>query len=143
MKELRIGLPLLPMLMAPVAVAQNKGGQTGTGIVVAKVVWAQHLEAGHQLERKENFAEAEKEYLAAVKEAKRVEGGEPALLRCLNYLAVFYGHQRRFAAAEQVSRRMLVLAERLYGPEDPEDSSADTGTSCKDAEGRTWGRTGR
>src|SRR5439155_14372271 len=66
------------------------------------------------------FAEAEKAYLTALKEAEHFPDEDPRLSLSLNNLGFLYYDQGRYGEAEPLYLRALDLRERFLGPEHPD-----------------------
>src|SRR5437763_281214 len=82
---------------------QTVQGQTVQGKTVhGQTAWEQHLIEGRKLRAQGLYAQAEKEYLAALDEASVFGQQDPRLARTTNNLAGLYQDQGRFADAEKL-----------------------------------------
>ncbi len=81
--------------------------------------WERHMAAGVKAYRQGRYADAEKPFQAAVKEAEGFEPQDPRLAMSLNNLAVLYRHQGQYAKAESLYKRALVIREKALGPNHP------------------------
>ncbi len=66
-----------------------------------------------------DYAEAEKLFLAALKEAEKFGNQDPRLATSLNNLAELYRAQGNYEQAEPLYRRALAIDEKALGPEHP------------------------
>ena len=71
--------------------------------------WQNHMDTGVKAYQQGNYPEAEKQFTAAVKEAEGFEPQDPRLATSLNNLALLYRTQGRYAEAEPLQRRALVI----------------------------------
>jgi len=67
-----------------------------------------------------DYAEAEKLFLAALKEAEKFGDQVLRLATSLNNLATLYYSQGKYAQAEPLFRRALAIREKALGPEHPQ-----------------------
>ncbi len=67
-----------------------------------------------------DYAQAEKLFLAALKEAEKFGNPDPRLATSLNNLAELYRAQGRYAQAGPRYRRALAIREKALGPEHPD-----------------------
>ena len=70
--------------------------------------------------RRGQYAEVEKEFAAAIREAEKFGEQDPRLATSLNALGIPYRAQAKYAKAEPFFRRALVIREKALGPEHPE-----------------------
>ncbi len=89
-------------------------GQTGDS------PWESYNEAGNDAHEKGNYAEAEKQFLAALREAEKFGPEDPRLAASLNDLALLYYTQGKNAEAEPLYQRALAIWEKVLGPEHPD-----------------------
>jgi tetratricopeptide (TPR) repeat protein len=82
--------------------------------------WDLYIDEGNLAYSEQHFAEAEKQYLAAVKEAEKFGPQDSRLITSLDSLASVYEAQRRYAEAEPLYRRTLAIQENLLGLEHPD-----------------------
>ena len=82
--------------------------------------WQSHMDAGDQAYQQGNYTEAEKQLVAAVKEAEGLGPQDPRLATSLNNLGLVYDAQGRYAEAEPLYKRSLAIWEKALGPEHPD-----------------------
>ncbi len=75
--------------------------------------------AGIEAYQRGDYAEAEKQWSAALKEAEGFGPQDPRLATSLNNLAIIYNEQGRYAEAEPLYKRALAIWEKALGPEHP------------------------
>ncbi len=63
-----------------------------------------------------DYAEAEKLFLGALKEAEKFGEQDPRLATSLNNLAALYDEQGKYAQAEPLYQRALAIKENALGP---------------------------
>ncbi|MBI3667571.1 MAG: tetratricopeptide repeat protein, partial [Acidobacteria bacterium] len=80
--------------------------------------WNDYSLEAKQLREAGRYPEAEKAYLAALRQAEAIGKPDPQLAVTLNGLALLYQTQGRYAEAEPRYRRAADLFEELYGPKD-------------------------
>ncbi len=66
-----------------------------------------------------DYAQAEKLFLAALKEAEKFGEQDPRFAASLNNLAELYRAQGKYAQAEPLFQRALIVLTRAVGPEHP------------------------
>jgi tetratricopeptide (TPR) repeat protein len=81
--------------------------------------WEKHQDSGWAAFKEKNYAEAEKQFLDALKEAERFPNDDPRLRLTLNNLAETYRDQAKYSEAEPFYKRVLERDERALGPEHP------------------------
>ena len=86
--------------------------------------WEKHHESGWVAFKGKNYAEAEKQFLVALKEAERFPNDDPRLRLTLSNLAETYRGQAKYSEAEPFYRRVLERDERVLGPEHPNIASS-------------------
>ena len=79
--------------------------------------WQSHMDAATTAYQQGNYPEAEKQLVAALKEAERFGPQDPRLARTLSSLAEFYEIQGKYAEAEPLHKRALAIFEKALGPE--------------------------
>ncbi len=79
--------------------------------------WQGHMVAGVQAYQQGNYPEAEKQLVAALKEAEGLGPQDPRLATTLNNLALLYDAQGKYAEAEPLYKRALAIREQVLGPE--------------------------
>ncbi len=79
--------------------------------------WEDYNQAGLAAYGKKDYAEAEKQLAAALKEAEKFPLGDFRLTLSLNNLIEIYRVQAKYAEAEPYIKRSLEIAEKIYGPE--------------------------
>ena len=110
MREMWKRFWLLPALCVAI-VAPHACAQPGR--------WETFVAAGDEAYQRGDYAEAEKSWLAALKEAQNFRPEDPRLGASLNDLAMLYATQGKYAEAEPLYNRALAIAEEALGPEDP------------------------
>lgn len=85
--------------------------------------WEKHHDSGWVAFKKKNYAEAEKRFLNALKEAEKFSPNDPRLRLTLNNLAETYRDQARNIEAESFYKRVLAMDEKALGPEHPSVAS--------------------
>lgn len=81
--------------------------------------WEYFNKAGLAAYEKKNYVEAEKQLVAALREAEKFALDDPRFALSLNNLAEIYRVQGNYAEAELYLKRSLENAAKLYGPEHP------------------------
>ena len=81
--------------------------------------WENYNQAGLVAYGKKDYAEAEKQLAVALKEAEKFPLGDSRLTLSLNNLMEIYRVQAKYAEAELYIKRSLEIAEKIYGPENP------------------------
>jgi tetratricopeptide (TPR) repeat protein len=81
--------------------------------------WEDYNQAGLAAYVKKDYAEAEKQLAAALKEAEKLPLGDSRLSLSLNNLMKLYRVQAKYAEAEPYIKRSQEIAEKIYGPENP------------------------
>ena len=81
--------------------------------------WETFVTAGAEAYQQGNYAEAEKSWLAALKEAQEFRPADPRLATSLDNLAALYNAQGKYAEAEPLHKRALAIFEKALGPEHP------------------------
>ena len=79
--------------------------------------WEDYNQAGLAAYGKKDYAEAEKQLAAALKEAEKFPLGDSRLTLSLNNLMEIFRVQAKYAKAEPYIKRSLEIAEKIYGPE--------------------------
>ena len=102
-----VGILCLMLVSAPFIV----WGQTGSS------PWESDIQAGEAAYEQGNYAEAEKQFLAALQEAENFGPEDPRLASSLNELVALYRAQGKDAKAEPLLKRSLVIKEKTLGPE--------------------------
>ena len=82
-------------------------------------LWETYIRAGIEAYQQGNYAEAEKQLLAALQKAEKFVPEAPRLVRNLNSLATLYIKLGNYAEAVTFIRRSLVIQEKVPGPEHP------------------------
>ncbi len=78
-----------------------------------------YITAAQQAYQQADYAEAEKQLEAALKEAEAFGPDDVRLAASLNNLAELYRAQGRYADAEPLYKRALAIREKALGPEHP------------------------
>ena len=81
--------------------------------------WEEYNKAGLTASGREDYAEAEIQLAAALKEAEKFSLDYPRLTLSLNNLAEIYRTQAKYAEAEPYIKRSVEIAENIYGREHP------------------------
>ena len=81
--------------------------------------WQSYITAGEQAYQQADYAEAEKQFEAALKEAGAFGPDDVRLATSLDNLALLYDAQGRYAKAEPLYQRALAIWEKALGPEHP------------------------
>ena len=87
--------------------------------VAQEPAWEKYTKAGTEAYQRGQYAEAEKQFVAALKEAEKFGAQDPRLATSLNNLATLYINQGKYAEAESLLRRALATFEKAPGPEHP------------------------
>lgn len=82
--------------------------------------WGKYHDSGWVAFKGKNYAEAEKQFLDALKESERFPNDDPRLRLTLNNLAETYREQARYSEAEPFYLRVLEMDERVLAPEHPD-----------------------
>ena len=82
-------------------------------------VWQGYDDACKKARKQRDYAEAEKQCLAALKEAKTFGTEDVRLATTLNSLAMLYHAQGKYAEAEPLYLRALAIMEKALGPDHP------------------------
>ena len=80
--------------------------------------WEAENEAGHKAYSLGHYAEAQKNYLAAIDDAKQSAGDDPQIVTPLNNLAALYMQQGRYSDAEQLYLQALSIRNNMSASED-------------------------
>lgn len=86
----------------------------------AETRWESHYEAGRRLFRQGDHAAAEREFIAAVREANSLGGDDPRLASSLAGVAQIKYLQRDADQAEALFKRALSIRERCLGEKHPD-----------------------
>jgi tetratricopeptide (TPR) repeat protein len=86
--------------------------------------WETHVTAGAKAYQEGRYAEAEKSWVAAAKEAEAFGPEDPRLATSLNNLALLYHARGRYAEAEPLYRRALAIWEKAQGSDHPDVATA-------------------
>lgn len=86
----------------------------------AKLNWQQYIDEGTKLFERRRLAQAEVQFLEALRLAENFTGDDPRLATSLNNLAALYHSQGKYAFAEDMYKRALVLCQRLHGQQSAE-----------------------
>src|SRR5712691_4310083 len=82
-------------------------------------LWKRDVAAGRHAYQEGRYAEAERLFQSAIKEAERFGPEDPRVATTLNNLAELYRAQRKYAQAEPLYRRALAINEKTLGPAHP------------------------
>ena len=86
--------------------------------------WKTNSAAGLAAYNQGKYAEAERLWLTALKEAEGFGPEDPRLATSLNNLALLYSAQGKYAEAEPLYRRSLAIKQKALGPEHPDVATA-------------------
>ena len=89
--------------------------------------WETYNQAGRDAYEQGNYAEAEKQWVAALQEAEKFGPEDSRLATSLNSLANLYWDQGKYGEAEPLFKRALAIREKALGPE-----HSDVATTLKD-----------
>ncbi len=82
--------------------------------------WDSIMDGAVEAYQQADYAQAEKLFLAALKEAEKFGDQDPRLAASLNNLAELYRAQGKYTQAEPLYRRALAIWEKTLGPEHPD-----------------------
>ncbi len=82
--------------------------------------WDRYIDAGTEAYQQANYAEAEKQWTDALREAEKFGPEDPRLATSLNNLGELYRLQGKYAEAEPLYQRSLAIWEKALGPEHPD-----------------------
>ena len=85
--------------------------------------WEEYNAAGAEALEQGNYAEAERQFLAAVQESENFAPQDPVLAMSLNNLAEAYRAQGKYAQAEPLYRRALSIDEKVLGLGHPDTAT--------------------
>ena len=85
--------------------------------------WERYTEAGLDAFQQDNYAEAEKQFKAALQEAEKFGSEDPRLAGTLNLFVWLYNKQGKHAEAEPLFRRLLEILEKKPLPGHPDVAS--------------------
>ncbi len=86
--------------------------------------WESYITAGQQAYQQADYAEAEKQFEAALKEAEAFGPDDVRLATSFDNLATIYRAQGKFGKAEPLAKRALAIVEKALGPEHPHVSTS-------------------
>ncbi len=113
LKWLLVGLALIGGIALWIMYAPNQGAK-----------WESYITAGQQAYQQADYAEAEKQLEAALKEAEAFGPDDVRLATSLNNLAQLYHAQARYAEAEPLYKRALAIWEKALGLDHPNVATA-------------------
>ncbi|MCH7778425.1 MAG: tetratricopeptide repeat protein [Gemmatimonadetes bacterium] len=105
---LLVGLVLIGGIALWLMSAPNQGAK-----------WESYITAAQQAYQQADYAEAEKQLEAALKEAEAFGPDDVRLATSLNNLALLYADRGRYAESEPLHQRALAIRETVLGPEHP------------------------
>ena len=85
--------------------------------VAQDTAWEKYMKAGMEAYQQGQYAEAEKQFSAALKEAEKFGEQDPRVGSSLNNLAALYQVQGKYGEAEPLYRRSLAIREKALGSE--------------------------
>ena len=83
------------------------------------ILWETYTDAGKEAYEQGNYTEAEKLFVAALKEAEMFGPQDPRLATGLNNLALLYETQGKYCEAEPLYKRYLAIFEKALVPDHP------------------------
>ncbi len=89
-------------------------------LAAAQTTWETHRSGGAEAYRRGDYAEAERQFLSAVREAEAFGTGDGRLAMTLADLANLYQAEAKYGQAERLDARALAIAEAALGPEHAE-----------------------
>ena len=92
----------------------------GAGCTTQETRWDSVMADAVKAYQQADYPEAEKLFLAALKEAEKFGEQDLRLATSLNNLALLYSAQGRYAQAESLNQRALGIQEKALGPEHPQ-----------------------
>ncbi len=107
-KWLLVGLVLIGGVASWLVYAPDQGAK-----------WESYISAGEKAYHRADYAEADKQFEAALKEAEGFGPQDPRLAKSVNNLAALYHTQGKYAEAEPLHQRSLAIREKALGPEHP------------------------
>ncbi len=81
--------------------------------------WERHIQAGLRAQNRGDFAEAEREFLAALSDARDIPDHQLALRHTLNNLVEVYRSQAKYDEAVATIRQIIEIDESKLGPDHP------------------------
>ena len=102
-----------------VEILKKAGADESTQATAQENLWETFIKAGMDAYRQGNYAEAEKQFIAAHEEAENFGSEDLRLATSLNNLAELYDNQGKYAKAEPLYQRSLTIWEKTLGPEHP------------------------
>jgi tetratricopeptide (TPR) repeat protein len=91
-----------------------------TSVFCQETPWDTYIDEGSKAYSEQDFAEAEKQYLAALDESEKFGPQDSRLITSLDSLASVYEAQGRWVEAEPLYQRTVTLQENLLGLEHPD-----------------------
>ena len=88
-------------------------------LVAQVTLWDKYIDAGTKAYQQSQYAEAEKQFVAALHEAEKFGQQDGRLATSLNNLALVQKTQGRHAEAEPLHQRALAIREKALGPQHP------------------------
>ena len=88
-----------------------------------RATWKANMQAASRVYEQGRYAEAEQQWVAALKAADGFGPKDPRLLASLNRLAQLYHAQGKYTQAERLYQRALAIAETVLGPDHPDLAS--------------------
>jgi tetratricopeptide (TPR) repeat protein len=86
--------------------------------------WEKHAWAGDNAYKEGNYAEAEKQCMAALRETEKFPPNDPRIAASHNNLGEIYRVLGKYEEAEQHLEQALVVAKRVFGPDHPNVASS-------------------
>jgi tetratricopeptide (TPR) repeat protein len=82
--------------------------------------WESYIAAGQEAYQRADYAEADNQFMAALKQAEGFGPQDPRLATSLNGLAALYRSLGRYTEAEPLHKRALAIREKALGPDHPD-----------------------
>ena len=121
------GLVCVVLLALPVSIWAGDQGSR----------WKDYNDAGFKAYLQGDYAEAEKQFMDAIKEGEGFGPEDNRLAASLNNLAGLYRAQVKYAEAEPLYRRSLAIGEKVLGPDHPDvATSLNNLAELYDAQGK-------
>ncbi len=92
----------------------------GAGCTTQETRWDSIMADAAKAYQQADYAESEKLFLAALKEAEKFGDQDPRLATSLNNLAATYRVRGKYSEAEPLYHRALAIREKALGPEHPD-----------------------
>ena len=91
-----------------------------TGVSAQDVSWERATTAGLKAFEQRHYTEAARHFQTALAIVETVQPDDPRLANSLMRLAVVYHTQGRYAEAEPLYQRAVMIQEQMFGPDNPQ-----------------------